>query len=965
MKQCLKIVRKEMSTFFASAMAFIFLGAFLAASFFIFFWIEMFFSRNIADVRPLFEWMPILMIFLSAAITMRMWSEERRSGTLEFLLTSPAQPYQLVLGKFIACLCLVAVALVLTLPLPITVSMIGPLDWGPVFGGYVATLFLAAAYIAIGLFVSTRTDNQIVSLIITALICSLLYALGSDAVTGLFDAGYSEIFKLIGTGSRFDAITRGMIDVRDLYFYVSLMGVFLSLNVFELERRRWSGNASNSRHRQWGLLTVLFAANFLAANLWLAPVSQARVDMTKGNIYSISHATENYLERLQEPLLIRGYFSTKTHPLLAPLVPQLHDLLKEYAVSGKGRVRVEFIDPVEEPELEEEAGRKYGINPVPLQFASKYQSSIVNSYFNILIKYGDQFETLGFRDLIDVKMQDGSDVRIELRNPEYEITRAVKKVLFSYQSAGDLFAAISQPVVFKGYISADRRLPKQLVDLKNNLKEVLEELQAGSRGQLSIDIQNPDSDRKLAEKIQSEFGFRPMATSILSSDKFWFYMAFEGDNRFVQVSIPEIMSREAIKHSLEAALKRFSAGFLKTVAMHMPAPPNPRYGIQGTGITFSWLTESLKEEYRTELVGLRDIGIPAETELLMLLSPDQLNEQQLFDVDQFLMKGGTVIVVTAPFSVNLQQGLNAREKNSGLTAWLDHHGLTMKNKLVLDPQNAPFPIPVERDVGGFVVRETHLVDYPFFIDIRADGMDRRNGITTGIDQVTMNWTAPVVVDPDKNKDRRVIRLLESSEKAWSTDETSLQPDFSKYGKLGFPAGKETGKNLLAVVVEGKFTSYFKDKPFPLIDKDEGKQNAGKESKKSTGEEDEKSIVIDRLIEHSPESARIILFASDCFASDIALQLATAGMGTQYLNPVNLLKNVVDWSLEDRNLLSIRGRSHFSRTLVPLSRSDQMFWEYLNYGLAVLGLFVVWLIRRWTTYWARRRYNLILNEGVQS
>jgi ABC-type transport system involved in multi-copper enzyme maturation permease subunit len=107
------------------------------------FWVETFFARNIADVRPLFEWMPLLLIFLVAAITMRMWSEERRSGTLEFLLT---------------------------LPLPLTVSLLGPLDWGPVFGGYVAALFLAAAYASIGLCISACSANQIVSLIMATVV---------------------------------------------------------------------------------------------------------------------------------------------------------------------------------------------------------------------------------------------------------------------------------------------------------------------------------------------------------------------------------------------------------------------------------------------------------------------------------------------------------------------------------------------------------------------------------------------------------------------------------------------------------------------------------------------------------------------------------------------------------------------------------------------------------------------------
>jgi ABC-2 type transport system permease protein len=184
-KQTLSVTRKELSTYFRSPMALIFLGAYLVVTLFAFFWVETFFARNIADLRPLFRWIPMLTIFLVAALTMRQWSEEQRSGTLEVLLTLPVHGAALVLGKFLAILALVALALALTLFLPITVEILGPLDWGPVVGGYLAALLMAAAYAAIGLFVSSRTDNQIVSLIVTVFVGGLLYLVGSSAATGL------------------------------------------------------------------------------------------------------------------------------------------------------------------------------------------------------------------------------------------------------------------------------------------------------------------------------------------------------------------------------------------------------------------------------------------------------------------------------------------------------------------------------------------------------------------------------------------------------------------------------------------------------------------------------------------------------------------------------------------------------------------------------------------------------------
>ena len=156
------IASKELKLFFSSPVGYLFLGAFLSITLFLFFWVESFFARNIADVRPFFEWLPVLLIFLSAALTMRMWSEERRTGTLEFVSTLPISTWEMVVGKFLACFSLLAMSLSLTIWLPLSVSLVADLDWGPVFAGYLAALLLGAAYLSIGLFVRREqtTDCQ-------------------------------------------------------------------------------------------------------------------------------------------------------------------------------------------------------------------------------------------------------------------------------------------------------------------------------------------------------------------------------------------------------------------------------------------------------------------------------------------------------------------------------------------------------------------------------------------------------------------------------------------------------------------------------------------------------------------------------------------------------------------------------------------------------------------------------------
>ncbi len=967
-----RIARKELAGFFSSLAAFIFFGVFLGVCLFVFFWIETFFARNIADVRPLFEWMPVLLIFLVAALTMRVWSEERRMGTIEFLLTSPVGPLHFVLGKFLACMALVAIALALTLPVPITVALLGPLDWGPVAGAYLATLFLAAAYTSIGLCISARTDNQIVSLITTVLVCGVFYLLGSDALTSLFGNEAGEFLKLLSTGARFESITRGVIDLRDLYYYASIVGVFLTLNLFSLERLRWSEGAGKAAHRRWRAVTALVIVNLIIGNLWLQQIGWVRADITGGSIYTISDTTRNYLAQLREPLLIRGYFSAQTHPLLAPLVPRLRDLLREYAVASDGKVRVEFIDPMENPELEEEASRKYGIRPVPFQTMSKYQAAVTNSYFDILIRYGDQFETLGYGDLIEVKAKSGGDPDVELRNPEYDITRSIKKVLYGYQGSGDLFLNIQVPVTFMGYLSPDARLPGELVKTREVLEEVLGKIERSSGGKFDFRFVDPDAkDGALAKEIGDKFGFRPMAIDFLDPNTFWFYMMLETRGRIVQVSLPESLDEDSLKRTIEAGLKRFATGFLKTVAIRAPAatPPMPQYGIPGRRDRFTFLRNLLRGNMLPKNTDLANGRVPEDADILLVLSPDKLDDKQIFAIDQFLMKGGTVVLATSPFEISMQETLSARKIDTGLAGWLKHNGITIEESMVLDPQNSAFPIPMWRKVGGFSVQEIQMLDYPYFADVRGDGLNADSGLTSGLGQVTIGWASPIRIDAELNKGRNVIRLLESSEDSWISDSLDIQPDFDANDRYGFPVSDARGRNLLAVVVEGRFESFFKGRPSPLLEQSQETRAVEKneeDAENRTAESDragESDPVFSNVIDRSAESARIILFASSTFLTDDVLNLAaTSANRARYLNPIQLIENAIDWSLEDRGLLSIRGRGHFARTLEPLTRDAQMLWEYLNYALALVGLLVVYGFHRWSHRRARRRYEQVLNMG---
>lgn len=241
-----------------------------------------------------------------------------------------------------------------------------------------------------------------------------------------------------------------------------------------------------------------------------------------------------------------------------------------------------------------------------------------------------------------------------------------------------------------------------------------------------------------------------------------------------------------------------------------------QFGMVPRGPQFNLLRDVLSQEHTISDAGLTKGQVKADADLLMVISPENLDDKQVFAIDQFLMQGGSVLMATSPYSVGLEGALSVTPHNSGLTDWLAHHGIELDKTMVLDPQNSSFPVPAQRNIGGFTVRETHLVKYPYFVDIRPDGMNNDSSVLQGLNRVTMNWTSPVEIDDEKNSDRTVTRLLESSPGSWLSASTQVQPDFRRYGDLGFPVEGEQSRRLLAVVVEGSFSSYFAAKPSPLM-----------------------------------------------------------------------------------------------------------------------------------------------------
>lgn len=238
----LNVMRRELAGYFSTPVAWVFIVIFLVMSGVFTFYLGSFYERGIADLQPFFQFHPWLYLFLVPAIGMRLWAEERRSGTVELLLTLPLSTWQAVLGKFLAAWFFVGLALILTFPVWITVNYLGNPDNGVIISAYIGSWLMAGGFLAIGSCMSALTQNQVVAFILSVVVCFGFLLSGLPMVMNLF-AGWAPQALLDAIAdfsflSHFAAISKGVIDIRDLVYFGLVMMFWLVANTILLEIRK-------------------------------------------------------------------------------------------------------------------------------------------------------------------------------------------------------------------------------------------------------------------------------------------------------------------------------------------------------------------------------------------------------------------------------------------------------------------------------------------------------------------------------------------------------------------------------------------------------------------------------------------------------------------------------------------------------------------------------------------------------
>ncbi len=244
MRNILIISKRELGGYFTTPVAYVFIVVFLVLIGFLTFQLGKWFDLRQADLQPFFEFHPWVYLFLIPAVSMRLWAEERRSGTIELLFTLPVTLTQSVIGKFLAAWAFTGVALVLTFPMWITVNALGKPDNGVILASYIGSFLMAGGYLAIGAFVSAITKNQVIAFVISVVLCLLFVLAGLplvlDAISGFMPVWIVDTARSFGFLTHFSTVAKGVVDVRSITFFVSLIAVCLYLNAVILDLKKAS-----------------------------------------------------------------------------------------------------------------------------------------------------------------------------------------------------------------------------------------------------------------------------------------------------------------------------------------------------------------------------------------------------------------------------------------------------------------------------------------------------------------------------------------------------------------------------------------------------------------------------------------------------------------------------------------------------------------------------------------------------
>jgi ABC-2 type transport system permease protein len=470
---------------------------------------------------------------------------------------------------------------------------------------------------------------------------------------------------------------------------------------------------------------------------------------------------------------------------------------------------------------------------------------------------------------------------------------------------------------------------------------------------VTYQLVDPSNDAELADQIVNSYGFRPLAVDLFSAKQFWCYLLVQSGGKSYPIFPQGEPTEGYLRTILEAGVRRMTPGYLKTIGLITKSVQQQKQVIPGVQskppvTDYRALEAVLKEEFDLRRIRVDEGVVPGDIDVLIIGKLGPLTDKMQFAIDQYLMRGGAVIAFAGMYSVKPQYGaLNAEREADSLFDLLETYGVEVEQGFAMDSQNSPFPIPVRERRGAVYMNRIELVPYPFFPDIRQSGLNGEHFSSKGIQSMSLNWASPVWLEGTKDDDGTlqlddrglpVINAAEGVEaeyiawtthKGWVKRDTGLEPDFRTFPGKGFgvPKGEPLSRVPLAVTMTGTFRSYFAERPSPLF---AGSDKEDAELGDRTG----------RTIKSSTPEARLAVVGSSDFTGDLVAQLGSQMGGGAFRGNLVFVRNLVDWALEDTDMLSIRSAGAFARTLKPMEDNERSRYELINYVLVMLGLIAV-------------------------
>lgn len=457
------IARKELKSYVDRPAAYILLVVFAAISLFLFY--RAAFLAGEASMRPLFNVLPWILLFFIPPITMRLFAEEEKQGTMELLLTQPISDMDVLAGKFLGALVFVGIALASTIPAAITLRVGGPVDFGVVAAQYLGAMLLSAVFIATGLLASGLTKNQVVASIIAMTINFVLLILGFDAVLLAAPPAVGAVLQAVSSLTHFENMGRGVVDLRDVLYFLGMLAGFGALAYLTLKSKRISRSSPYYANLQGGMAAVVIIA--VLVNVLAGYLGSRRLDLTENAMFTLSPATIKILRGLNDVINVKLYASADLPAELGLTFRDTKDLLGDYASISGGKVQVKTLYPSGEDKVAQEA-QGAGIQPVQFNVVAQDEFQVKRGYLGIAVQSGSKKEAIPF-------VQKTDDL-------EYQLTSLIHKMTAKERKTVGFLGGHGEKSQYKDLTAFAKELSKQY-----ETKEVT------AQGKKGLDLKNIDT----------------------------------------------------------------------------------------------------------------------------------------------------------------------------------------------------------------------------------------------------------------------------------------------------------------------------------------------------------------------------------------------------------------------------------------------------------------------------------------